>query len=184
MADEGRARPAEVETFRFEDDGHIPNNPALPLLLYRAAIRPGEDAAMCFEALFAANGWGGGWRDGIYDYHHFHSNAHEVLGIAKGEARVRFGGDGGATVAVRAGDVIVIPAGVGHRNEGASDDLLVVGAYPGGRQPDLRTGAPGERPKVLENIRAVPLPEADPVCGDDGPLLRYWRNAPAGARRA
>lgn len=184
MADEGKAGSAEVEAYRFEDGGRIPNNPALPLLLYRAAIRPGEDAVARFEALFAANGWGGGWRDGIYAYHHFHSNAHEVLGIARGEARVRLGGEGGATVAVRAGDVIVIPAGVGHKNEGASDDLLVVGAYPGGRQPDLRTGEPGERSEVLENIRKVPLPDADPIHGADGPLLQHWRKAPAGMRQA
>lgn len=158
------------------DGGGIPNNPDLPALLYRGAVDPpAGDPARAFEDLFARHGWTGSWRDGIYPFHHFHSTAHEVLGIARGRVRARLGGEGGISVELAAGDVVVLPAGTGHKNEGASPDLLVVGAYPDGQEPDLRRGGPGERPRVLANIAAVPLPAADPVRGPDGPLVRLWR---------
>ena len=79
-------------------------------------------------------------------------------------------------VAVEAGDAVIIPAGVSHCNEGASDDLVVVGAYPGGRRPDLeRRGSDEMTEAARQRVRAAPLPEADPVFGKDGPLLRNWR---------
>ncbi|HTW29426.1 MAG TPA: cupin domain-containing protein [Acetobacteraceae bacterium] len=152
------------EQFRFADDGRIPNS-ALPLLLWRGAVAA-DPAAI--ERVFAAHGWGNGWRDGIFPFHHFHSNAHEVLGIARGEARVRFGGPGGQVVSVRAGDVVLIPAGVGHCNEGASADLLVVGAYPAGTSYDLRRGDPAEHAEVVRAIAVVPRPADDPLGRSDG----------------
>jgi uncharacterized protein YjlB len=165
------------EAIRFDDDGSIPNN-RLPLLVYPGAVAVGgADPAAAFETRFAANDWRGAWRNGIYPFAHFHSTAHEVLGIARGEARVRFGGDAGRVLTVRPGDVVVIPAGVGHQNLGSSADLLVVGAYPGGMDWDLCRGRPEERPRVLENIARVPLPAADPLYGRDGPLLEHWRSA-------
>ncbi len=125
-------REVAVQAHRFAGDGEIPNN-ALPLLVYPAAVDvSGADPAAAFERLFARHGWRGAWRNGIFAYPHYHSTAHEVLGIARGEASVRFGGAGGAVLTVGPGDVVVIPAGVGHQNLGASADLLVVGAYPGG----------------------------------------------------
>lgn len=164
----------QVKAMRFEDDGAIPNS-RLPLLVYPGAVEPsGDDPAAIFEARFAANGWRGAWRNGIYPFPHYHSTAHEVLGIARGEARVRFGGARGAALTVRPGDVVVIPAGVGHQNLGASADLLVVGAYPGGAAWDLCYGRPEERPRVLANIARVPLPAADPVDGREGPLFEHW----------
>jgi uncharacterized protein YjlB len=173
-AGENRVRP---EAIRFEDDGAIPNS-RLPFLVYPGAVAvAGGDPAAALEQVFAANDWRGSWRNGIYPFPHFHSTAHEVLGIARGEARVRFGGAGGRVLAVRPGDVVVIPAGVGHQNLGSSPDLLVVGAYPGGAGWDLCYGKPEERPRVLENIARVPLPTADPVYGGDGPLLEHWRAA-------
>ena len=171
-------RRVEVEAHRFEDDGTIPNNPKLPLLVYPGAVElSGADPAAIFERIFAGNGWSGSWRNGIYPFPHYHSTAHEVLGIARGEAKVRFGGANGAVLSVRAGDVVVIPAGVGHQNLGASGDLLVVGAYPGGARFDLCTGKSEERSRVLENIARVPLPPADPVYGAAGPLGEHWRKA-------
>ncbi len=158
----------EPETYRFGDDGRFPNS-VLPLLVHRAALPP-DAAAM--EQAFAVNGWSGAWRNGIFTYHHFHSNAHEVLGIAAGEVTVMFGGPGGQPVAVRAGDVVVIPAGVGHRNVGQSPDLLVIGAYPGGTDCDVLCGDPGEHASALRAIAAVPLPERDPVGGLDWRWLR------------
>lgn len=160
----------DAETHRFADDGRFPNS-ALPLLVYRRALPP-DPAAM--ERAFAANGWSNSWRDGVFDYHHFHSIAHEVLGVAAGEARVAFGGPSGREVTLRAGDVVVIPAGVAHRNMGASADLLVVGAYPGGADYDIRRGDPAEHAAAARAVAAVPVPESDPVRGGDGGLRRLW----------
>lgn len=164
------ATPSDPETFRFADDGRIPNSP-LPLLVYRQAV-PADAAAI--ERRFATHGWSGGWRNGIYPFHHFHSTAHEVLGIARGSAEVRFGGPEGQTVRVEAGDVVVIPAGVAHRNMDDSGDLLVVGAYPGGAEYDLKRGEPAEHDAAARNVAHVPLPAQDPVLGSDGPLRRLW----------
>ncbi|MGQ9367176.1 cupin domain-containing protein [Azospirillum sp. A39] len=163
-----------TQTIRLADDGRIPNNPALPLVLHRRAVAPGGDLAAAFEEAFARNGWRGGWRDGIFAYHHYHATAHEVLGIAAGRARVRFGGEQGETVEVEAGDVVVIPAGVGHKNLGASPDFLVVGAYPAGQDPDMNTGRPEEHARALALVPRVPLPAADPVFGSGGPLVQLW----------
>jgi uncharacterized protein YjlB len=168
-------RAVESAGRRFADDGVIPNNPALPFLLYPGALDlPDDDPAAVCEAVFESNGWSGSWRDGIYPFAHYHSTAHEVLGVCRGEAKVRFGGNAGVIVTVRAGDVVVIPAGVGHHNLGASGDFLVVGAYPRRQSWDLCRGLPEERPRVLDNIARVPLPAADPVYGAHGPLVEHW----------
>src|SRR5258706_7690143 len=90
-----------IELYGLADDGTIPNNAALPLIVYRGALPPSGDVARQFETLFARNGWSGGWRNGIFPYHHYHSNSHEVLAIASGQARVRLGGDNGKSVRVR-----------------------------------------------------------------------------------
>ena len=71
----------------------------------------------------------------------------------------------GNSAHVEAGDVIVIPAGVGHQNLGASPDFHVVGGYPVGQQPDLLRGNPGERPAADDRIATVPLPSKDPIRG-------------------
>lgn len=166
MTEARKPAAQEVEAHRFADDGRIPNNPHLPLLLYRRAIRPdAPDVARAFEDLFTRNGWPAAWRNGIYPFPHFHSTAHEALGIAAGRATVRLGGETGITVELRAGDAVLIPAGVGHQNLGSSPDLLVVGAYPRGQSADLCRGAPDERPDVLERIHAVPPAAHDPVTG-------------------
>jgi uncharacterized protein YjlB len=168
-----------IEEHRFTDDGHVPNNPRLPLVVYRGVLDTGADAARSCAALFARHGWTGAWRNGIYAYHHYHSTAHEVLGIVAGSARVRLGGESGRTVVLAAGDVVVIPAGVAHKCEAASPDLLVVGAYPRGQSPDSRQAGVQERERALGRIAAVPLPEADPVHGGKGPLIDRWRLARA-----
>ncbi len=168
-------RRVEATAYRFEDDGAIPNNPELPFLVYQGALALGaRDAATVCERLFAAHRWSGAWRAGIYSFPHYHSTAHEVLGICRGRAEVRFGGGHGMVLTVQTGDVVVIPAGVGHQNLGASPDLIVVGAYPDGQSWDLCYGKSGERPRVLANIARVPLPASDPVYGKRGPLLAHW----------
>ncbi|MBL6458038.1 cupin domain-containing protein [Belnapia sp. T6] len=156
------------ELLVFADDGTIPNNPRLPALLYRAALPPGQPEAA--EALFARHGWPPAWRNGIYPYHHYHPNAHEALAIARGRVRVMLGGEGGQALDLEAGDVVVLPAGTGHRNLGASPDLLVVGAYPPGPEPEEYRGRPGEHDRAIAAIPAVPDPEREPVTGGPWPL--------------
>ena len=118
----------EPLTYLFADDGETPNNPRLPLVLYRGAVAlEGSDPAAAFERCFARHGWPDGWRNGIFAFHHFHSHTHETLGIARGRARVEFGGARGREVDLEAGDVAILPAGCGHRRVSSSADLLVVG---------------------------------------------------------
>jgi uncharacterized protein YjlB len=166
-----------IETHLFADDGTVPNNPTLPLVLYRGALGTDGDLAARCEAMFEANGWPGSWRNGIYGDHHYHSTAHEVLGIARGSARVRIGGENGASVELRAGDVVVIPAGVAHKRESASADLLVIGSYPNGQRPDICRAEAGMHDTALANIARVALPACDPVTGAAAPLLDCWRSA-------
>ena len=163
---------ARPETHSFEDAGGIPNS-RLQVLVYHE-VDGASDATRC-EELFARNGWLGAWVDGIFAFHHFHSTAHEVLGIVAGSAAVILGGPDGRRFEVERGDVLVLPAGTGHCNVGSSADLLVVGAYPNGMRWDLRRGDPAEREEVLANIAAVPLPDTDPLHGADGPLSELWR---------
>lgn len=159
---------------RLPEGGLTPNG-RLPLVLRRAAIEPGpDDPAVPFETAFRANGWSAGWRNGIFPYEHYHSTAHEVLGIAIGSALVRFGGEQGRELPLATGDVVVIPAGTGHRLIEAEERLLVVGAYAGGRAWDIVRPSAARLAAALARIAAVPLPEADPVDGRDGPLAGLW----------
>jgi uncharacterized protein YjlB len=160
---------AEVNTHWFADDGAIPNS-SLPVLIYNH-VEAAQAPASC-EALFARNGWLGAWRDGIFSFHHFHSTAHEVLGVVDGSAEVMLGGPDGRTFELETGDVVILPAGTGHRRLRSDSDLLVVGAYPDGMGWDLRRGDPREHDEVLANIRGVPLSNCDPVHGPGGPLIQ------------
>lgn len=171
------ARQPAPLSFRFADDGSIPNNPTLPMLIYRnvvdlaGTVSPEERV----EEKFKENGWGGLWRNGIYPYVHYHSMIHEALGIARGRAKVRFGGLKGEELDLAPGDIVVLPAGTGHQCLWESPDLSVVGAYPPSGKYDLCRGSKHEREQALQTIPNVPLPETDPVTGGDGPLMRLWR---------
>ena len=158
----------------FADDGDVPNS-RLPLIVYVGAVDPrAGDAAVAFETLFRGHGWGGGWRNGIFPFHHYHSTAHEVLGIARGEAEVRFGGEQGTTLKVKAGDAVLIPAGVGHKRLSATPDLLVIGAYPAGQRADLMREGAEDKTGIRARIAVVRMPGADPVGGVDGPMRELW----------
>jgi len=169
-----KVKEPDVLAQELKDDPIFPNS-KLKLLVYRKAVELLEkDPASIFEQLFAANKWQGSWRNGIYPYHHYHSTAHEVLGIYRGWANVQLGGENGLALEIQAGDVIIIPAGVAHKKLRSSPDFGVVGAYPGGQDWDMNYGKPGERPNADRNIERVALPKLDPIYGANGPLLEKW----------
>ena len=157
--------------YRFEDDGVIPNNPSLEVIFYPAVFKDNPEE---IESVFNSHDWTNSWVGGIFEYHHYHSNTHEVLGVRNGSAILQIGGEQGETLEVAAGDVVLLPAGTGHKKLEASGDFEIVGAYPGGVSYNLKTGEPGERPYVLEDIQNTPLPKMDPVFGDSGPVIENW----------
>jgi uncharacterized protein YjlB len=165
----------EPLTFVFADDGLVPNNP-MPFLVYKGAVDlDNGHPEKTIEGLFGANGWGDMWRNGVYDFPHYHATVHEALGIARGHARVRFGGNSGQEIEVRAGDVAILPAGTGHQCLSASKDFSVVGAYPPGAKMQVTRPTPENHAKALQTIPLVGLPKSDPIMGKDGPLVRLWR---------
>jgi uncharacterized protein YjlB len=169
------AKP-EILTFRFKDAGGIPNNPQLDVIVYKrvAPALAGEELARWFETEWPKHKWRAAWRWGVYDFPHYHSTAHEVLGVYRGHASIRIGHTAGVTVVAEAGDMLVLPAGTGHENLGASADFHVVGGYPTGQSADLLRGDKGERPAADQRIARVPLPSSDPIHGAEGPLVAHW----------
>jgi len=165
----------ELETWTAPPGERIPNHPAFPVLLYRGveAAAAGPDAA---RAVFAEHGWGGAWVDGVFDFHHFHSTSHEVLAVVAGRATLELGGPHGRPFDVEAGDVVVLPAGTGHRRATARDGFRVVGAYPAGQEDYdlLRGDDPSEVAAARERIAALGPPPEDPVGGEG---VGAWRAA-------
>jgi uncharacterized protein YjlB len=165
----------EPLTVVFADDGLVPNNP-LPFLVYKGAVDVANaHPEKTIEGLFCAHGWGEMWRNGVYDYLHYHATVHEALGVARGHARVRFGGDHGREFDIAAGDVAILPAGTGHQCISASADFCVVGAYPPGPPMDLVRPTKEAHAKALKTIPQVKVPKTDPVRGADGPLVKLWK---------
>jgi uncharacterized protein YjlB len=164
----------EPQTFVFPDDGLVPNNP-LPLLIYKNVLRLGDRPEETIEGLFGSHRWGQMWRNGIFDYLHYHDTVHEALGVARGNARVRFGGDAGREFTLEAGDVAILPAGTGHQCLQASGNFTVVGAYPPGPRMQITRPTADNHRKALDTIPRVAPPETDPVHGESGPLVRLWR---------
>uniref|UniRef100_Q01R90 Cupin 2, conserved barrel domain protein n=1 Tax=Solibacter usitatus (strain Ellin6076) TaxID=234267 RepID=Q01R90_SOLUE len=155
-----------IRTIHFDKAADVPNS-NLPVLLYRSVLESHTASkARTFRERFRGNGWVGIWTDTIYDYVHFHSNAHEVLGIAEGRVTLRLGGEQGSLVRLKAGDMLVLPAGVGHRRVGESD-VKVIGAYPPG-QSHYDMKREGRR------VPKVTLPATDPFYGAGGPLAAAW----------
>ena len=158
-----------------KENGAFPNNNGLPYLLYKSVFElPQKKAGTVIKEIFALHGWTNAWKNGIYPYHHYHSITHEVLGIYRGTCDVMLGAEKDRIVYLEKGDVLLIPAGVAHRNVGSSEDFGCVGAYPNGMEFDMNYGRSGERPQTDKNIQQVPLPATDPVYGN-GPLQDYWK---------
>lgn len=169
-------RRGKIGVFRFEDDGAVPNNPRWPVLILWHALRLPRsiDPAAAFEDLFKSNGWGASWRGSIYDYLHYHSRIHEVIGVARGSAKVRFGGEYGHTFKLSAGDVVILPAGTGHQCLSASKSFVAVGAYPSsGTYDECKPRTAAHARNAARVLKAV-WPRKDPVFGRDGALFRYW----------
>lgn len=150
-------------------------NSSLPVILYPGCQEPRDDLADAFLRLFQRNGWGGGWVNGVYSFHHFHAAAHEALGCARGWVTVRLGGPQGQDVTLRQGDAVLLPAGVGHFNMEASPDYVIVGAYPPGQSPDLQRGSMADYERLRLRAAAVPPPSSDPVLGQAGGILDVVR---------
>lgn len=159
----------------LEENGQIPNNPSLPLLVYQQVLDISDDLKEQFEKAFKENKWGGSWVNGVFDYHHYHSTAHEVLGVLSGTATIAFGGPDKLEVDLQAGDMVVLPAGTGHCRISASDDFKVIGAYPNGQEDYDTCTQQDDVDEKEENIRQVPRPKADPISGENGPLMEHWK---------
>lgn len=165
-----------IKSFILKDDGTFPNNEKLPLLLYKSCTDlPSSNAAEAIEYLLNKNKWKNSWRNGIFDYHHYHSITHEVLLCYSGWATVKMGGQDGVSLDFNMGDMIIIPAGVSHKCEDSSHDFKCIGAYPGGSDYDIKKGESGERPEADMNIKNVPLPDSDPLSPSNGWLFTYWK---------
>jgi uncharacterized protein YjlB len=165
---------SQYELIELKPHDWVPNNPRLPVILYRRALDPErDDLGAAMETLFARNQWPPQWRDGIFDYHHFHSTAHEVLGAISGQAQVIIGGPGGRVITLNAGDVVLLPAGTGHCLQSSGGRFSCVGAYPEGQQWDIRRDALSE--EEMAAMLKLPFPASDPVGGDAGPLPEHWR---------
>jgi uncharacterized protein YjlB len=169
-------RPRKPIAVMFDDDGIVPNNPRLPVVVYRRAIDLNDkrfDPGAVVDAIFASNGWGRSWRDTIYDFVHYHSQIHEAMGVARGWAEVEFGGVKGRRIRLKAGDVAILPAGTGHRLIEESRGFLVVGAYPADGTYDECTDT-REREDAAKRIAKTRKPDTDPVFGKRGPLKGMW----------
>ena len=165
---------SSVETIMLRPEGRIPNS-TLPVLYYRGGLPVELRLASQCQALFAENNWVGNWVDGLYNCWHFHVTGHEVLGCVAGEAVVGLGGETGQRFVVEAGDVLVLPAGTGHRSFSTSDRFSIVGGYPPGQDGTITRPEEIEPDEAAKRIAALDLPLSDPLLGTDGPLVQAWR---------
>lgn len=164
----------QIKQIKLADDGIFPNSP-LPVLFYKGVLAiTSVFPAVHVQNLFEGHHWTNSWDSGLYTYHHYHSVTHEVLGVYSGKTTLLLGGENGVILKIEQGDVLVIPAGVAHKNLGDKNDATCVGAYPDGRDYDMNYGKSGERPRTDKNVRNVPLPSADPVYGRIGGLTNIW----------
>jgi uncharacterized protein YjlB len=174
----------EIIQYIIKQNDHFPNS-SLPVLLYKQVLKlPDGKSEEIITEIFTDNHWSNIWTNGVYPYHHFHSNTHEVLGVFSGECNVMLGGERGIQCKISKGDVLIIPAGVAHKSISASDDFKCAGAYPQGKDYDIMTGKIDEYEKAIKNIEHVPLPDTDPVYGTRGPIFEHWKIGAHAAKKA
>jgi uncharacterized protein YjlB len=167
---------AEIKTILFSENGNFPNNPDLPVLLYKSVFDfSSPDPASEIEKTLAQNNWRGSWRNGIYNFQHYHSTAHEALGVYSGWAVVQLGGPENDPVKIEKGDLVVLPAGTAHKRIDSGDGFAVVGAYPDGQNWDMNYGKATETESTRQNISRVALPKNDPVFGAKGKMFELWK---------
>lgn len=167
-----------IREYHIKDNGIFPNSP-LPVLLYKRVLNiPRFLAASHVRKVFHMNGWTNNWQSGIYTYHHYHSITHEAFAAVKGQTVLLLGGENGKVIKFERGDVLIIPAGVAHKNLGKEKDVICVGGYPEGKDFDMNYGQEGERPGTDQNISNVPIPSTDPVYGtSDNGLVAAWNTS-------
>lgn len=169
-------KSAEIVVLQLNENGNFPNNSRLPVLVYKNVFDLGNsDRAEIIENIFLENNWGGTWRNGIYDFQHYHSTAHEALGVYGGWAEVQLGGDGSEIMRIEKGDLVVLPAGTAHKRINSGDGFAVVGAYPDRQSWDMNYGKTDEVNTAKQNIAKVELPSTDPVYGKNGKMFEYWK---------
>lgn len=172
---DNNTNPDRILHFLCPANDTFPNNDSLELCIFKQVFSTeAVNLVEVIEQCFLQNGWPPAWRNGLYDTHHYHSTAHEALGVYEGWIEACFGGPGGIVQTATKGDVIIIPAGVSHKNIKQSGNFRVVGAYPESQPWNMKYGRKGERPQVDKEIQQVALPQGDPVYGNDGPLMKIW----------
>ena len=167
-------KKAEMVVLQLNENGNFPNNTTLPVLLYKNVFT-NKVTPETIESSFAKNNWGGSWRNGVYNFQHYHSTAHEAWGVYSGWAEVQLGGDGSDVVRIEKGDLVILPAGTAHKRIDSGAGFAVVGAYPDGQQWDMNYGKKDEAAKARPNISKVALPTTDPVFGKNGKIFEYWK---------
>ena len=165
----------EIVVFSVTENHVFPNNPKLPVIIYKQAFLGKHLNPSFIENLLYSNNWKNSWRNGIYSFHHYHSTAHEVLTVYNGWAEVQLGGDDREIYRIEKGDVVVLPAGVSHKKINSGDGFTVIGAYPDGQQWDMNYGKKDEFKKAAINISKVKIPSNDPLFGKEGPIFDYWK---------
>ncbi|HHF7344544.1 TPA: cupin domain-containing protein [Legionella feeleii] len=168
-------QPKEVIHELIRKNGYFPNNPEYPFLVYKNMAAFTDQTPDAIQAFLRHNQWINSWVDGIYKNHHYHSNTHELLVVIAGDCQVQIGGDQGKIYEIARGDIIILPAGVAHKNTGSSSDFKCIGAYPFDVECDMNYGKAEEHPQVVDNIKRVGLPARDPVFGAEGLLFDYWK---------
>jgi len=167
----------DILTVNLRSNKNFPNS-LLPVIIYKqACLLPQQKnkAAEIIRGVFLKNSWANSWKNGIYNFHHYHSTTHECMAVCSGTATVILGGPNGRRVTLAKGDIIIIPAGVGHKCSRFSKDFLCVGAYPQGKDYDINLGKAVEVKKAMTHIKKLGIPRKDPLYGKQGFLQSFWK---------
>lgn len=172
-----------IISIELQKNQHFPNS-KYPVLIYKQALQLPKQknrASVIAQQIFNRNGWSNSWRNGVYNFHHYHSSTHECMAITMGKVHIIVGGPKGKKVELLQNDVIILPAGVGHRCISSSEDFVCVGAYPQGKDYDINYGTELELKKAMKNIHNLSVPAKDPIFGKHGFLKTFWQEKKVGS---